>query len=91
MIYLFKQQITIHLDNNYYPGNTFRIKTINNSVDNMYIQSAEFNGKAHSKNWFYHSDFIKGGELILNLGPEPNKEWGTETERFIKLKKLKKP
>jgi len=69
-------EITIRLDPRYYPGKEFRIKTHNNSAENMYIQKAELNGKPLENCWFYHKDFAKGGLLELWLGPTPNKAWG---------------
>jgi len=71
-------RITIRLDPEYYPGKKFVIFTKNNSAENMYIQSARLNGKPHSKVWFTHDEFIRGGMLELELGPIPNKSWGTE-------------
>jgi putative alpha-1,2-mannosidase len=68
--------VTIHLDPRYYPGKTFRIITHNNTPENLYIQSAQLNGKALHDCWFYHRDFAKGGTLELVLGPEPNPSWG---------------
>ena len=68
--------IIIHLNNKYYPGNTFEIKTTNNKPENVYIQSAKLNGNNLDNCWFYHSTFIKGGILEIDLGNEPNKEWG---------------
>jgi predicted alpha-1,2-mannosidase len=70
-------RITIHLDPGYYPGKKFVITTKNNSAENMYIQSARLNGKQHSKVWFTHDEFRKGGKLKLELGPTPNRSWGT--------------
>lgn len=69
-------KITIKLNNDYYPGKDFTIKTYNNSPDNCYIQSAQLNGKALNTFWFRHSDFAKGGLLEIWLGPVPNKNWG---------------
>ncbi|MGV8095071.1 MAG: GH92 family glycosyl hydrolase [Mangrovibacterium sp.] len=69
-------QVTICLDNNYYPGKSFTIKTINNSSSNIYIKSAKLNGKPLNSCWFYHSDLIQGGELELELDKKPNKKWG---------------
>jgi predicted alpha-1,2-mannosidase len=68
---------TIHLDKNYYSGDTFTIRAKNNSPENIYIQSATLNGEALNKPWFYHDELVKGGTLILEMGPEPNKAWGT--------------
>lgn len=71
-------KVTIHLDNRYYPGKTFRIITKGNSAKNMYIRSAVLNGKKWNKCWFMHEDFAKGGTLELRMGAKPDKEWGTE-------------
>jgi predicted alpha-1,2-mannosidase len=73
-------EIKIHLDENYYPGNTFVIKTNNNSKENIYIQSASFNGKEFSKPWFFHKALVGGGTLTLEMGSEPNKKWGSSYE-----------
>lgn len=69
--------ITIQLDNRYYKGEKFVIKTYNNSAENCYIQSAKLNGQPQNNFWFIHRDFAAGGELELWLGPKPNKDWGT--------------
>ncbi len=68
---------TIHLDTKYYSGDTFTIRAKNNSPENVYIQSATLNGKPLNKPWFYHSELVKGGVLDLEMGPSPNKAWGT--------------
>lgn len=49
----------------------------NNSAKNMYIQSATLNGKPWDKPWFSHSDIREGGRLVLTMGPEPNRNWGS--------------
>ncbi|GLR18455.1 GH92 family glycosyl hydrolase [Portibacter lacus] len=69
-------ELTIYLNNDYYPGDKFVIKTANNSADNDYIQSAKLNNANLDNCWFYHDDFANGGVLELKLGKEPNKEWG---------------
>jgi len=51
---------------------------VNNSKENYYIQSATLNDQPLNTYWFPHEDFQKGGELILELGPQPNRNWGTE-------------
>jgi len=71
-------EVTIHLNNNYYPGKNFVIKTANNKPDNIYIQSAKLNNKNWDNCWFYHDVFIKGGTLELTLDQKPNKEWGVK-------------
>ena len=69
-------RIEIELNKDYYPGGKFTIITHNNNGTNMYIQSAKLNGQPLNKYYFFHSDFVKGGTLELELGPEPNKLWG---------------
>ncbi len=71
-------KITIKLDENYYEGNQFVIEAKNTSAENKYIQSAMLNGKPLNRFWFYHSELVKGGELVLEMGPEPNEQWGIE-------------
>jgi predicted alpha-1,2-mannosidase len=69
-------KIVIHLDKKYYNGNTFTIKTVNNSGKNIYIQSALLNGKPFNSTLLSHADLINGGELIFEIGPRPNKNFG---------------
>lgn len=69
------EKTTIWLDNKYYSGKEFMIIANNNSKTNKYIQSATLNGKVLDKFWIYHSELVKGGELVLEMGPEPNKDW----------------
>jgi predicted alpha-1,2-mannosidase len=57
---------------------TFIIEARNVSPKNKYIQSANLNGKPLNLPWFNHSDLVKGGILVLQMGPEPNKEWGAD-------------
>lgn len=71
-------KVTIKLDKKYYKGDTFTIKTYNNSEENCYIQKAELNGEALDNFWFLHEEFAAGGELKIWLGREPNKNWGVK-------------
>lgn len=68
-------RITIHLDPEYHSDATFVIETQHNSAEACYIQSAELNGEPLQTSWVYYRDFIKGGNLKLILGTEPNKNW----------------
>lgn len=60
-------------------GKVLTIKTVNNSASNMYIQSAEFNGKPLDNCWMYLDELTKGGELKFVMGPKPNTAWGVKT------------
>lgn len=69
-------KVTIHLSDTYYNGNTFTIKTKNQGTDNVYIQSAKWNGKRYHSSLLPHDELVKGGVLELKLGSKPNKKWG---------------
>lgn len=71
-------KITIKLDKAYYLADEFIIETRNNSSANRYIQSATLDGNPLNKSWFYHKELVDGGKLILNMGDEPNKDWGSD-------------
>jgi putative alpha-1,2-mannosidase len=58
----------------------FVIKARNVSAANKYIQSAALNGKRWNKPWFEHGDIAKGATLVLEMGPRPNKAWGSVRE-----------
>ncbi|KAA9041208.1 glycoside hydrolase family 92 protein [Ginsengibacter hankyongi] len=70
------KRIIIHLNSKYYRGKQFIIETKNNGANDVYIQSAQLNGRSFNKPWIYHSELIKGGRLVLQMGPKPNKSWG---------------
>jgi len=74
------EKVTIHLDTNYYSGKEFIIEAINVSRENKYIQSAKLDGKKLTAPWFYHSQLVDGGSLILHMGSKPNKKWGSKPE-----------
>jgi predicted alpha-1,2-mannosidase len=61
-------------------GKVFTITAKNVSAVNKYIQSATLNGKSLNKPWFEHSDMVNGGALVFEMGPRPNKAWGSSPE-----------
>ncbi|MCM2370061.1 GH92 family glycosyl hydrolase [Rhodopirellula sp. ICT_H3.1] len=69
-------KVTLQLSPKYYNGNTVTIVTKNQSPENVYIQSATWNGEPHTSSMISHKDLIQGGTLELTLGSEPNKAWG---------------
>jgi predicted alpha-1,2-mannosidase len=58
-------------------GKRFLIQAPNVSALNKYIQSAELNGHPLNKPWFTQADLANGGTLVLHMGPNPNKQWGS--------------
>lgn len=70
------KEVKIKLDNQYGRGSQFLIKANHASKKNIYVQGAILNGKQLNTFYFDASELLKGGELILEMGPEPNKQWG---------------
>ena len=58
-------------------GTTFTVIADNNSPENMFIQSAQLNGKELTRSWFTHADIVADGELHFHMGSKPNKEWAS--------------
>lgn len=61
-------------------GKTFVVEAEGNSEDNIYIQSAELNGKPYHKSFITYSDIMGGGVLKLMMGSQPNKDFGAAAE-----------
>lgn len=57
-------------------GKSFVVKARDVSEKNFYIQSATLNGKPYSKSYVEHKDLLSGGELVFQMGPQPNRLWG---------------
>tara|TARA_Y100000815_G_C13346734_1_gene502375 strand:- start:2814 stop:6011 length:3198 start_codon:yes stop_codon:yes gene_type:complete len=70
------EKTVIDLGERYGRGKQFTIEAKNVSKTNKYVQSAQLNGKRLETFYFPAAELLKGGELILNMGPEPNKNWG---------------
>ncbi|MFV0539678.1 MAG: GH92 family glycosyl hydrolase [Aestuariibaculum sp.] len=70
---LFKK-VTLNLSN----GNTFTIKTQNNSENNVYIDSAKLNNKIYNNTFVNYETILKGGVLDFNMADVPNKNWGSK-------------
>jgi len=70
------RKVTIHLSN----GKDFVIEAHNVSGENKYIQSATLNSKSLNRPWIAHSEIVNGGTLTFQMGPQPNKEWGSAPE-----------
>ncbi|MFD1144569.1 GH92 family glycosyl hydrolase [Larkinella insperata] len=68
-------QATIRLGD----GKTLQIEAKNNSAQNVYVQSATFNGKPLSNCWLYRDELMKGGKLTFVMGSQPNTNWGIQT------------
>jgi predicted alpha-1,2-mannosidase len=57
-------------------GSKLVVEAKRSSPSDQYIQSITFNGKAHDKIWFRHSDIANGATIVFQLGGEPNLQFG---------------
>jgi predicted alpha-1,2-mannosidase len=64
---------TIHLEN----GKTFSIEASREHASDPYVEAAWLNGKPLDRAWISHDELVQGGVLRFQLGPEPNRQWGT--------------
>lgn len=67
------EKLTLKTEKN----NSFTVYAKNNSPENVYIQKASLNGQPFNRIWISHEEIIDGGVLEFEMGPEPNKKWGT--------------
>lgn len=70
------EETVIDLGNRYGRGSKFTVKAHNASRNNLYVQSAMLNGRKLDSFCFPASELLSGGELVLEMGPEPNHDWG---------------
>jgi predicted alpha-1,2-mannosidase len=61
-------------------GKTFTIAAPGTSAQNKYVQSAMLNGRPLDKPWFTHEELAAGGTLVLQMGPRPNRKWGSSPD-----------
>jgi predicted alpha-1,2-mannosidase len=57
-------------------GHTFTMTAKNFSERNIYVQSVRLNGKDWSTPFLPYKQLKRGGTLVFEMGPEPNKTWG---------------
>ena len=69
-------KVEIDLGSRYGRGKTFVIEAKGVSRKNKYVQSAWLNGKELNAFWFPAAELLKGGKLVLQMGPKPNTSWG---------------
>jgi predicted alpha-1,2-mannosidase len=69
-------EAVVHLPN----GKDLIIRAAGVSSKNRYIQSATWRGTPFTKTWIDHRDLVQGGTLVFQMGPEPNKSWGSQPD-----------
>ncbi len=65
-------EVRFNLEN----GKSFVITAPGVSETNIYIQSARLDGSPYNKSYLMHEDLMAGGELVFEMGAEPNRKWG---------------
>ncbi|NME72163.1 GH92 family glycosyl hydrolase [Flammeovirga aprica] len=69
-------KVTMRLAN----GKSFTVVAKNQSAENMYVQSLHLNGEPLSKSFITQAQIEQGGILTFEMGPQPNKSFGTPLE-----------
>lgn len=69
-------KVEIDLGNRFGRGEKFAIEAKNVSRLNKYVQGATLNGQSLQSFQFPAKELLKGGSLVLEMGPEPNMNWG---------------
>lgn len=57
-------------------GDTFRINVINNSKENIFIQSVTLNDKPYTKTYITHHEIMIGGIMEIKMGNKPDTKFG---------------
>ncbi|MDR3046552.1 MAG: GH92 family glycosyl hydrolase [Bacteroidales bacterium] len=65
-------RVIIHLEN----GKDFTVECKNQSDKNIYIKSANLNGRSYNKSFINYDDIKNGGTLKLLMSSTPNKYFG---------------
>ena len=68
------EKMTLHLEN----GKKVEINAPGNKADTRYISKIEINGESSSRNYFRHSDLMKGARIDFSMSDKPNKSRGTK-------------
>ncbi len=55
----------------------FELEAVGVSDENIYIQSATWNGQPYDHAYITHDMISRGGRLVLTMGRRPNKRWGS--------------
>ena len=54
-------------------GKSLEIKTVNQSMKNVYVKSLKINGKLIDRNYILHSEIMNGGEFVFEMSATPTK------------------
>lgn len=63
-------------------GKEIVIEAPDNSPENFYVDGIRFNGKNHTKNYFNHSELVKGAKVKFAMTDEANTKRGTKPQDY---------
>jgi predicted alpha-1,2-mannosidase len=72
---LFKK-LTVSLEN----GKKIVINSPNNSAENKYINTFQYNGQLYDKTWLSHESLLKGAVINIGMSSKPNKNRGIKDD-----------
>jgi predicted alpha-1,2-mannosidase len=72
---LFKK-LTVALEN----GKKIVINSPNNSAENKYINTLQYNGQLYDKTWLSHESLMKGAVIDIKMSAKPNKSRGIKDD-----------
>jgi len=75
-------EMELKLNKKYHQGDTLRVIAHDNSDENVYIQHASLGGEPLNRAWVTYDELTSGKVLEFQMGPEPNKDWGSARETW---------
>ncbi|MBT3295962.1 MAG: glycoside hydrolase family 92 protein [Verrucomicrobia bacterium] len=75
-------EMELKLNSKYHQGDTLRIVAHDNTDENVYIQQATLGGNALNRAWVTYDELTSGDVLEFQMGPQPNREWGSAKEQW---------
>ena len=63
-------------------GKRLQIEVKRQGPENVYVQRFTLNGQPQQRAWFRHEDVANGGAMVLEMGPEPNLQFGASPEHL---------
>ena len=76
--YIFGTPLFDHVSLQLGKGKQLEVIAHRKSPTDQYIQSVRLNGKPYTKSWFNHRDIVNGGQIVFEMGSEPNLEFGSQ-------------
>jgi len=61
-------------------GHIFSIEVENSGRNNIYINTMALDGQNYHKSYLRYEDIMKGGKLVIKMGPSPGITWGVDAE-----------